>query len=84
MYGYSTGVALDQYGLMELREVTFAASPEVLRQISRFLELAADKMERGEFDEGREHIDRVLPAWSSLFPSKSIVVSHPDQDGRVC
>ena len=36
LYGYAVK-ELNEEGLLELREVRFAASPEVLREIARFL-----------------------------------------------
>lgn len=57
VYGYP-GDGIERDSPVELREVTLRASPEVLREIAKFLESAA-----GEIANGAEHL-HLRDEWS--------------------
>jgi hypothetical protein len=81
IYGYSAK-QVNEYGLMEMREVTFATSPEVLREIADFLNAMADLMEKGGFRNcSHRHIDNVVRNWRNRFPDKDVVVMPAIEDG---
>ena len=44
IYGYDS-CTINEFGLMEMREVTISASPDVLRELARFLIESADELE---------------------------------------
>ena len=73
-YGYSKK-QLNEYGLQDLREVTFSASPDVLRQIADFLNESASMMEEGWFDKcSHRHIQDEVKDWDKRFPERDIIV----------
>ncbi len=73
IYGYATK-KVNEYGLLDLREVTFVATPEVLRQISFFLSGMADLLEAGEFKITHRHIGGSISDWDARFPDKDVIV----------
>ena len=74
LYGYGMN-QLNEFGLLEMKEITFAASPKVLRQIAFFLSEMAQKMEAGNFSNSSHvHIGDVIRNWNELFPQKDIIV----------
>ena len=78
VYGYSAKET-NEYGLLEMKEITFSAPPPVLRDISRFLAEAASLMEAGAFEAcSHRHIQSVITDWDRRFPGKNIVVLAPD------
>ncbi len=60
MFGYARR-QLDEIGLLELREITFQAGPETLREVAEFLEEMASDMEKGFFRKtSHTHIETVM------------------------
>jgi hypothetical protein len=79
IYGYPTREVND-YGLLEIRELTFSAPPAVLRDISRFLAETANLMDAGAFQTcSHRHIQSVVTDWNRKFPDKDIVVIPPEE-----
>jgi hypothetical protein len=77
IYGYGIK-QVDQCGLLEMREITLAASPEVLRDVARFLSDMADLMESGAFANcSHRHIGSVILDWEKRFPGKDVIVMPP-------
>ncbi len=76
IYGYANK-KVDQYGLLELKEVTFAVEPGALRKIAGFLTSMADAMDAGQFRTDHRHIGEVDRSWSSKRMSCDIIVSPP-------
>ena len=77
LYGYAVK-ELNEEGLLELREVRFAASPEVLREIARFLAQMAELMENGGFARcSHRHIGSVIHGWDKRFAGKDVIVMPP-------
>ncbi|HLW67258.1 MAG TPA: hypothetical protein VKS79_18230 [Gemmataceae bacterium] len=77
IYGYKLK-ELENSGF-EMKEVTFSAPPEVLRQIAAFLEQMAQKMEDGFFERcSHVHIGSLVPEWDKNFPNKDIIVMPPE------
>ncbi len=58
-FGYQKRKLSD--GLLEMREVTFSATPEELLMIARFLEMAAARMEKHGRDYGHDHFRDLFP-----------------------
>jgi hypothetical protein len=81
IYGYGDKV-LNEYGLLELREVTFAASPDTLREIASFLTSMADLLEAGTFRITHRHIGSVVSDWGKRFPGKDVIVIPPPEDEK--
>lgn len=77
IYGYGLK-PINEFGLLEMKEITFAASPTVLRQIAQFLEEMAQKMDEGFFERcSHAHIKSIIEGWDKCFPNKDIVVMPP-------
>lgn len=79
-FGYSRQV-VDEFGLMELREVTLSLSADELRRVAKFLSVCADRIENGDFKSSHLHIDHVDREWSRTGQD-DIVVMRPDGDSR--
>jgi uncharacterized protein (DUF433 family) len=74
LYGYFDR-EVNEFGSVELREVTISAGPKVLRDIANFLDHAASEMESGFFEKcSHMHIDTVIQDWKESSPWKDIVV----------
>lgn len=74
IYGYSNK-KVNEYGLLEMKEITFSVSPEVLRKIGFFLNEVADSMESDLFQKSsHSHICNMIPNWNELCPDKDIIV----------
>lgn len=77
IYGYGLK-QVNNYGLLEMKEVTFVTSPQVLREVARFLVAAAQEMEAGKLSESwHRHIGNVVQDWDARFPGKDIIVAVP-------
>jgi hypothetical protein len=59
LWGYS--LSRFQQEPMELAEVTLAATPAQLRKIARFIESAADGLEKHGSNFGHEHLAHAVP-----------------------
>lgn len=82
IYGYVL-TTVNEYDLCEMKEITFAASPDVLREIAGFLENMAGLMESGGFDNcSHIHIGNAIADWDRRFPNKDIIVAVPPQMRR--
>jgi hypothetical protein len=60
--------------------VTFAASPEVLREVAHFLASMADKLEAGGFTNTHYHIGSAILGWDKRHPGKDVIVMPPPWD----
>ena len=77
IYGYAIK-KVNEYGLCEMKEITFSAPPATLREIALFLNKMASLMESGDFNEGSpEHIQDIISDWDQRFPDKDIIVIPP-------
>jgi len=77
LYGYSEKVADEEYGLLQMREVTFAMSARDLKLVAAFLVHVAEQMESGETFLHR-HIDEFVPEWKTVQPGTNLVVIPPE------
>jgi hypothetical protein len=75
LYGYKfQEPPIEDIEIDELSDVTLAAKPDELRRIARFLEVAADEMERMGKDYSHEHLsDRD----ASFIDSPQLIVFNP-------
>jgi hypothetical protein len=71
IYGYDTRT-VNEYGLKEMREVTIAATPELLRTLASYIREAAEQLEK-----------RTSPSWHAHAPMEpaqdlgcDVVVMH--------
>ncbi len=76
LYGYSRRV-INRYGLRELKEVTFQASPDDLRRIATFLTDAASQIEAGTAKTDHLHLSIEDAGWGKMHPEMDVVVSLP-------
>lgn len=76
LYGYECqGAPADDVEPAEMTEVTLVATPDELRKIARFLESAANAMERMGNDYSHEHLsDRD----ASFIDSPQLIVFNPE------
>lgn len=79
LYGYKCqGAPAKDVEPDEMTDVTLAAKPDELRKIARFLETAADEMERMGRDYSHEHLsDRD----DSFIRSPQFIVFNPEANG---
>lgn len=76
-YAYPTGEPLNEYGLLELNEVSLSADSKTVRAVAQFLMAAADEMDR--MGEGYEHLHMQdqSDVWKEEWPD--IVVCKPNE-----
>jgi len=72
IYGYPKGEPLNEYGLVEMKEVTFVLSPDSLRQVASFLNEMAAKIET-KTNLWHEHISSQIDDWGSSCDCEIIV-----------
>ena len=75
--GYAERTLDKQYGLLELREVTFSVGPDALREIAGFLSTMAEQIEAGQFSTDHRHIGEVVRGWDKRNPKHDIIVAMP-------
>ncbi len=75
LYGYAEK-KLSKQGLLRMREVTVNASPELLRNIAKFLMDAADRLENKGDTFDHMHVDQSIKTWKRSWPQ--LVVVNPD------
>lgn len=74
LFAYPTGAQLNEYGLVELKEVSLSADTDTIRAIAKFLSDAADEMEKlgGDYDHVHMHMHMHMqdrsPAWRESWP----------------
>ena len=77
VYGYSRRV-INEYGLMEMREVTFALAPEELRVVGQFLLDMAQEMEGRTFEKTtHRHLSTSHPGWTKSTSNADVIVMPP-------
>ena len=72
-FGYAKK-KLSPQGLLEMREVTFIGSAASIREVARFLLVAADEMEKNGAQFSHMHIGEQCSHWLEKWPD--IVVSR--------
>ncbi|WP_165253748.1 Imm32 family immunity protein [Paludisphaera soli] len=73
-YGYQKTVVDPEYGLLELREVSFDLSPDGLRRLAAFLRDCADRAEAGDLRSDHVHIEEFDRAWKRESPDLDVIV----------
>jgi hypothetical protein len=76
VYGYNAR-AINEFGLKELREVTFATSPEVLRALADSLKEAAEELEGANSIQWHRHIPTSL---SKLLGCDVVICRSTESD----
>jgi hypothetical protein len=75
VYGYSRR-AVNESGLLEMKEVTFAMDPDRLRMVGQFLLDMAREMEIGSFKKcSHRHLTTTHPEWEE--PLADVIVMPP-------
>lgn len=67
-YAYPVGEPLNEYGLLELNEVSLSADSKTVRAIARFLMDAADEMDRMGENYDHVHMQDTSAAWKEEWP----------------
>jgi hypothetical protein len=80
IYGYASKVVDEEYGLLELREISLEFSPEGLRSVARFLDHYADRLESGKWRGGHIHLIEFDPDWRADHPGADVIIINPDPD----
>ena len=73
IFGYSEKIVNEEYGLLQMREVSFAMKPDQLRLVATFLLRAAEQLESGPTFLHR-HIDELVPEWRATNPQTDLIV----------
>jgi len=84
IYGYGRKT-INDYGLLELEEVSIALPPEKLRDLAKFLQTAADRLSSGSLAKGSHmHADEELTAkWAADAGFDFIVLGdYPDASDK--
>lgn len=76
IYGYQEKIVDKEHGLLQMREVTLAMSPQQLRLVATFLAHVAVELESGAPFSHR-HIGEVVPEWQAIHPGLDIIGSPP-------
>lgn len=69
--------SVNDHGLHEMSEVTFAVSLADLRRIARFLTECADCAESGDWRSSHRHLTEFDSAWDGDHPNSDVIVIHP-------
>jgi hypothetical protein len=75
-YGYQRAVIDPEYGLLELREVSFDLNAADLRRVAAFLMYYADRIEAGNWHSDHAHIDERDHEWHRDHPNLDVIVLH--------
>lgn len=67
-YAHPTGEPLNEYGLLELNEISLSADSETVRAAALFLMAAADEMDRMGESYGHLHMQDESDAWREEWP----------------
>jgi hypothetical protein len=59
IFGYASSI-VGEHGLLQMKELTIAVRPEVLRQIARFLDETASELENAASESWHRHCDDEL------------------------
>lgn len=82
LYGYKLAEA-NEYGLLELKDISFATDSDTLRDLGRFFMQMADAMDDGEFERcSHRHIGSVIDGWSKTH-DKDVIVMPPIGTTRI-
>lgn len=73
-YGYQRTVVDPEYGLLELREVSFDLGPDALRRLAAFLRDCADRAEAGGLRSDHVHIEEFDREWKRASPDLDVIV----------
>lgn len=69
---------LNKYGLLEMKEVSFALNPTGLKMVAQFFQTIANEMEAGQAEPGwHRHIETYSKGWRRAYPGLDIVVLAP-------
>jgi hypothetical protein len=72
-FGYQRTVVDPEYGLIELREVSFDLSPNGLRRLAAFLRDCADRAEAGDHRSDHVHIEDFDRGWRGEHPDLDVI-----------
>lgn len=79
IFGYTKKNNLNEYGLSELREVSFRMSAEELENMAKFFTQAAEDTKAGKLRPGYHmHIDSCVKGWDSDASGDVIVIASAD------
>jgi hypothetical protein len=83
IYGHGTKTG-EEFDLLEMKDVSLVAPPDVLREIAFFLNKMAEEIEAGDFANTHRHIGNTIANWNGRFPDKDIIVCHPGSAELKC
>lgn len=74
VYGYQRAVVDSRFGLLELREVSFAFDPAGLRRVAAFLLHYAERMESGDWKSDHVHLESFDRDWKRDHPETDLII----------
>jgi hypothetical protein len=80
IYGYKRAIVNEEFGLLDLHEVTFDLRPDDLRRVARFLDHYAAAIESRGWRSGHAHLTSFDPAWRAGNPEVDVIVVNPDPE----
>ena len=83
IFGYKRAVVDEEFGLLDLREISFDLPPEDLRRVARFLDYFAGEIESGAWRGSHVHIGSFDPSWRAGQSGADVIVLNPDPEPPV-
>ncbi len=80
IFGYKRAIANEEFGLLELREISFDLDPDDLRRVSRFLEHIAAEIESGTWRSSHDHLSAFDSSWRVGHPEVDVIILNPDPE----
>ena len=80
IYGYKRTVVNEEFGLLELREITLDFKAADLRRLACFLEHYADEIESGCWRSSHAHLTAFDREWKHDHPNIDVVIANPDPE----
>ena len=80
IYGYKRTVVNEEFGLLELREITLDFKAADLRRLACFLDQFADRVESRARRSDHEHLTSFDREWRRDHPDIDVILTNPDPE----
>jgi hypothetical protein len=80
IYGYERTVVNQEFGLLELREVSLEFNAEDLRRLACFLEHFAGQFEQRAWRSSHAHLTTFDHEWGRDHPEIDVIIINPDPE----
>jgi hypothetical protein len=83
IYGYKRTVVNEEFGLLELREITLCFDAADLRRLCLFLEDFTHQIESGRWRSDHAHLATFDREWRRDHPDIDVIIANPDPEPPV-